>query len=193
MLGRTLYEAWIRYADSLQDALQCIAPGRFVLRGPKAGLRDDADYAVTLNDMDSVPLKAPTPLHLVAGQIIRIHEANPERRCERYRVLTVAYTYGFVLQDDRGEHELLTFHWNRDRIPFRSIPAGHLHIGRGILATPTAVRSGDFHNAHVPTGYVEFSAIVRFAIAELGVTPLTQSWASILEGAEAAFQLPRAH
>jgi hypothetical protein len=163
------------------------------LRGSKAGLRDDTDYAVTLNDMDSVPLKGPAPLHLVAGQIIRILEANSERRSERYRVLTVAYTYGFVLRDDRGEHELLTFHWNRDLIPSRSIPAGHLHIGRGILATPTAIKSGDFHNAHIPTGYVEFPAIVRFAIAELGVTSLTQSWAPILEGAEAAFQLSGTH
>lgn len=115
MFGRTPYEAWIRYADPLQDALQCIAPGRFVLRGSQAGLRNASDYAVTLNDMDSVPLKGPSPLHLVAGQIIRIHEATPERRSERFRVLISAYTYGIVLRDDRGEHELLMFHWNRER------------------------------------------------------------------------------
>lgn len=123
MLGRTPHEAWNRYAAPLQQALGCIAPGRFVLQGLTAGLRAQSDSIVTLNDVRLVPLKGPFSVH----------------------------------------------------------------IGRGLLASPVVVRLGDFHRAHIPTGYIDFTAIVRFAIVELGVDPLAPAWESILEAAEPAF------
>lgn len=185
MLGRTPHEAWNRFENPLQQALGCIAPGRFIVRGLTAGLRAESDYIVTLNDMRLVPLKGPFSLRVVAGQVVRFLEERLERGRPRYRVLTVAYTYGFAFSDDRGDHELLTFHWNRDRVSPVLFPSGHLHIGRGLLANPTPIRPGAFHSAHIPTGYLDFPAIVRFAIVELGVAPLTPAWGSILAEAEA--------
>lgn len=169
----------------MQQALACIALGRFIVQGQTAGLRVETDYIVTLNDMRLVPLKGSSSLRIVAGQVVRFLEERLERGRARYRVLTIAYTYGFVVSDERGDHELLTFHWSRDRVPPLMFPAGHLHIGRELLATPEIVRPSDFHRAHIPTGYLDFTAIVRFAIVELGVAPLTPAWGSMLSEAEA--------
>jgi hypothetical protein len=98
-----------------------------------------------------------------------------------------AYTYGFTIAGERGEQELLTFHWNRLGALFGARPRGQLHIGPGLFATPTVVRPGDFHRAHVPTGELPFAAVVRFAIAELGVTPLVDDWVTILSRADENF------
>jgi hypothetical protein len=124
----------------------------------------DVDYSVSLNDMNSVPMKASTTISLIAGQIVRIRDWPSGHKRERFHVATEAYVYGFTIGHDEDEQELLTFHWNQDQHMASGIPRGHLHIGRGLLASPTVIRPGDFQNAHVPTAHVPFSAVVRFAI-----------------------------
>ena len=138
------------------------------------------DYLVKLNNLNSVPLKGEPRILLVAGQTVRVEERPPFANQERYSIVTVAYTYGFSVVRGLHERELLTFHWNRDQ---RSVPRGHLHIGRGLLAQPTPIRPADFPKAHVPTGFVHFAAVVRFAITELGAMALTSDWDVILADA----------
>ena len=145
----------------------------------------DTNYAVLLNDINSVALKGPNSLYLVAGQNIRISESHLGRSRDRYQVQTLSYTYGFTTQSDHREQELLTFHWNLHPEPSPAIPPGHVHIGRRLLANPTVIRPGDFQNAHIPTGFISFTTVIRFAIAELGVDPITKNWESILASAEA--------
>lgn len=186
MVGRTPYVAWISYVAPLRDALRCITPERFVLKASTIGLLADTTYAVTLNDMNSVLLKGPNTLYLVAGQNILISEKTSARSRDRYQVQTLSYTYGFTIKTECGEQELLTFHWNHDQAPSHSIAPGHLHVGRGLLANSTVIRPGDFQNAHIPTGFITFAAVVRFAITELGVAPLTKDWNLVLAAAEAS-------
>jgi hypothetical protein len=145
----------------------------------------DTNYAVLLNDMNSVPLKGPTSLYLVAGQNIRFSESHLGSSRDRYQVQILSYTYGFTDQSEHGEQELLTFHWNHHSEPSPAIPPGHVHIGRSLLANPTVIRPGDFQNAHIPTGFIPFTTVVRLAIAELGVIPITRNWESILASADA--------
>jgi hypothetical protein len=103
-------------------------------------------------------------------------------------VKTTSYTYGFTQKlRDGAEVELLHFHWERERSTQNPYPLGHLHIGPGLLAHPTPIRAGDFHNAHIPTGRVSFESVVRFAIIELGVEPLREDWESALKKTEDAF------
>jgi hypothetical protein len=184
LVGRTPYEAWVRYVTPLREALRCLTPGRFVLRESPAGIRANTEYSVALNNMNSVPLKGPSRIFLIAGQTVRIHDSHSTNPHERYRVIPLSYTYGFSIGKGRGEHELLTFHWNAEGNPSNIIPNAHLHIGPGLLAAPTVVRPRDFHNAHVPTGYITFAAVVRFAIAELGVIPQNRDWVSVLWNSE---------
>ena len=64
----------------------------------------------------------------------------------------------------------------------------HLHIGSALLAGQTAIRPGDLHHAHIPTGRVSLEAVVRLAITEFGVKPRMGNWEEILQRTEAAFQ-----
>ncbi len=45
-----------------------------------------------------------------------------------------------------------------------------------------------FSKLHIPTGPVSLAAIVRFAIEELGVTPIPRDWNERLGNVEAAFR-----
>src|SRR4051812_37523265 len=118
----------------MRRALQCVTLGRFVLLEKTRTMQANTIYPVALNDMNSVPLRSREGISLVAGQNIRIYEADPDHVQERYLVTTLWYTYGFIQQDrDGSETELLTFHWDRERTAEHLYPLGHLHIGPGLL------------------------------------------------------------
>jgi hypothetical protein len=151
-------------------------------------LSTETNYAITLNDSNSVPLKSTPRIYLVAGQIITIHEWHPEVPNERYRVQMLSYVYGFTMRMDAKEVELLTFQWNREPDPSNDYPLGHLHIGPGLLSKTAPIRPKDFHKAHIPTERLSFEAIVRFAIVELGVKPDNKHWQTTLEASELAFK-----
>jgi hypothetical protein len=187
--GRTAHEAWENYVGPMRRALQCVTLGRFTLLERTPDILPDTTYVVALNRMDSVRLRSREGLYLVAGQRIRIYEANPELPQERYRVTTLWYAYGFTQKArDGSEEELIAFHWDRERTAQNPYPLGHLHIGPALLANQTVIRPGDFHNAHIPTERVALEAVVRFAITELNVQPLCDDWETILEATEEAFK-----
>lgn len=156
----------------MNKALLCIARQKsFVLKDLASGLSLDTEYSVSLNNMDSVPLKSTPKVYFVAGQTIKLYEWHPNLPNERYRVMALSYTYGFTTKIDSKEVELLTFQWRREPDRQDSYPLGHLHVGQGLLAKPTVVRPGAFHKAHIPTERVSFAAVVRFAITELAAIP----------------------
>lgn len=99
MPGRTPYAAWLSYVTPLNKALLCIARQKsFVVKELSAGLMPGTRYAVTLNDMNSVPLQSSPKIYLVAGQNITIYDWLPEVPDERYRVQTQSYFYAFTTE-----------------------------------------------------------------------------------------------
>jgi hypothetical protein len=190
--GRTPYEAWDNSIDPMRKALQCVTLERLALLERTPSMQTDVIYPVALHDMNSVRLKSRIGVYLVAGQNIRIYEADPRHAQERYRVMTLKYTYGFTHMTTAGkEVELLTFHWSREHSPGDRSPPGHLHIGNGLLADPTVIRAGDFANAHIPTERLSLEAVIRFAIMELEVEPLRDDWADVLDETEGVFKARR--
>jgi len=173
----------------MNEALQCVAhQKRFVIKELPAGLVPDVPYSVTLNDMNSVPLPSEPWVYLVAGQTIKFYEDKPDGGDERYRVQTLSYTYAFTVKKDNKEVELLNFAWQREPDPSNLYPRAHLHVGTGLLAKPTPIRTGNFHKAHIPTGRLSFEAIVRFAIREFDVKEQRDDWEPLLDASEAKFE-----
>lgn len=174
----------------MRKALQCITLGRFVLLEKTQGIEVGTRYSAALNEMNSVRLKSRNGIYFVAGQTVEIYEWKKDQAQQRYRVKTLAYTYGFTrrIAGDEEETELLSFHWVREQSTQKPYPLGHLHIGPGLLASPTPIRPGDFHNAHIPTERVSIESVVRFAIVELNVEPLREDWESVLKATENAFK-----
>jgi len=124
----------------------------------------------------------------VAGQTIRIYPWHPDVPDEQYRVQALSYTYAFTMKAAGKEDDLLRFEWRREPNPSSPYPRGHLHVGPGLLGTPTVIRPGDFHKAHIPTKRLSFESIVRFAITELKVQPQQKSWEATLAASEVAFE-----
>ncbi len=78
-----------------------------------------------------------------------------------------------------GERELLAYHWHPTGASTITWP--HIHV-----SGPTA--PVDLTRGHLPTGVVVLPAVLRYAIADLGVEPLRPDWEAVLAGAERALR-----
>jgi hypothetical protein len=183
LAGQTPTEAFHNSIDPLREALHCVTRQHLTLR-ERARLTAGPPYTLALSKMDPVPLKGMFPLRVTVGQIVRIvrtDESNAPRG--PFKISTVQYLYAF--STPQGQ-EILGFHWTPEATGANVVTTPHLHIGPAITAGQTALRSGDLHKVHVPTGHVSVKAIVRLAISEFGVEPLRPNWEEVLQRTENA-------
>ncbi len=171
----------------MREALGCVTQHRLTLT-ERARLALNITYTVALNDMDPVPLRGEVPLHLTAGQYIRLIEtADPEDERGPIKVSTVRYFYVLATETDE---EILSFHWTSGAAVEggpEEVSFPHLHIGPALIGTQPVIRPKNLRKAHIPTGRVSLEAIIRLAIEEFGVTPLHPRWQEILARTEGAF------
>ena len=96
-----------------------------------------------------------------------------------WAVHTSGYTYQFELLEGP---EIVIYHY--DPRPQSLVKFPHLHV-RG-LTQPLPLGK-----AHFPTGRVSIEAVLRFAVRELGVTPLRSDWEAVLADTERDFSAKR--
>lgn len=182
MSERTPSEALSRYLSPTRSALNCMTSYRFALR-ERNRIAANTIYPVGFVPEFSVSLRGNAPLSFSAGQLIRIEHVD-ERSTpgDRFRVALVAHYYEFATLQGQ---EVLSFHWAPESPDPAAIRFPHAHIGPAITAGQAAVRPGDLHRAHIPTGVISLPAVIRLAIAEFGVFPLQEDWAARLAAAEA--------
>ena len=92
----------------------------------------------------------------------------------RWAAAIAGYWYAILHADER---ELLAYHWHPRGVS--AIVWPHLHVSAPVAPL-------DLSRAHLPTGPVSLPAVLRCAIADLGVRPLRQGWAAVLADAESA-------
>ena len=101
-------------------------------------------------------------------QYYRITEPPSSRT--PWQVEIVGYDYAVY---DSDEREVLLYHWHpRGGSP---VVSPHLHLGNGAQVGRRVVR-----DAHLPTGHVLLSSLLRLLIVEMGVQPRRQDWDTIL-------------
>jgi len=179
-----------RYLAPFNQAMRCIHHGTLI-----AALERDyaagQESSILLNDGDPLRLRAATPpaVYLSLGQRFEIvrDDALPAPEGP-HRVHTREYWYQFSLEDDR---ELFAFHWTPKTTDARQRRYPHLHVGSPLLAAEPPILPGQLHKLHLPTGRVSVESIVRFAIEELGVTPLIESWRDVLDVGQRQFDQHR--
>lgn len=105
----------------------------------------------------------------------------------RWQAETVAYSYLLL---NREGLELLALQW--DLLARSPVTTPHLHVGRALdhPALPLPFRRGlrRLVKAHVPTGFVSVSAILRTTIDDLGAPPARPDWDRRLAEADAAIR-----
>ncbi len=182
MAGRTPFDAVENTLLPLRDALSCVTQYRLIRR-QRQPLDTDTVHSLAVHNLRPVPLRGQHDLLLTVGVDLRItRRENQWAAGSRYIVTFVAYFYQFVLENGQ---EVLAFHWTPESLDPNAILFPHAHIGPAITSGQTVLRPGDLHRAHIPTGMISLSAVIRLAIAEFGVFPLHEDWAARLDAAEA--------
>jgi len=113
-------------------------------------------------------------LQLSAGQRFRIvqHRDSGE-------FITIVISYWYTLTTAGGA-EILAWHWTPDAFDPSQRQWPHVHVGHAVLGGGGTYLPGSFGRLHIPTEVVPFAAVVRFAIEELGVSPLRGDWPAVL-------------
>ncbi len=157
----------------MQRAVACVSRAVVIQGRPSANALSFLALSEDLAPLRGRPRLALSFLHSFA---LRPLEADPSTSVVR----SAAYFYQLHQQDGT---EVIAFHWHPGRLG--RVPFAHLHvesrIGPGLIE----------RKRHVPSGRVPFEAVVRFAIEELGVSPLRGDWQRVLHSGVAAFDLGR--
>lgn len=158
-------------------AISCVTPAILISRresGPASPLN------LTLSE-------TPAPLGADLRLVIRHRYVVVEegRGRERWRVRTTGYSYQL---SDVEARELVVYQWNPDPTSPSPVKSPHLHVGRSLdhPSLPPAFRQrvGRLVKAHLPTGHVTLTAILRVAIEDLGVAPTRADWDAALRTAD---------
>lgn len=175
MYGRTPAQAVRAYVALVQRIVDRVAEGHVWASGYQFAA---GPHSLVLNQGDLVPFRGGPPrLAFRLQERYTLVESAEGRASDRWRVALASYAYG--LDEADTERHLLAFHWHTPG-QGDATPDPHLHIGAGAGVAPFLM------NAHVPTGQVLLPDVLRFAIAELGVTPRRDDWATVFAQARTA-------
>lgn len=165
----------------LNEVLGCVAYSRLY-----SYPADSPDvHTVVLPRGDAARLTTPSgypSLWLSVVQRCRIDERVPPPIA--FTIATVAYEYA-ILDEDGAE--IIAYHWHPSGSSRFTRP--HLHVSSRVrpLAVgaaqlePRPTRPVDLAQMHITTGVISLADVVHLLIQEFSVTPLSTSWASILE------------
>ncbi len=128
---------------------------------------------MTFPGRDSVRLSGERRVRLRLSLRYLVQPTGEARRS--WRVAIVGYEYEF---QDAFAQRILAYHWHP--VGRSRVASPHLHTRQ---TSPI-----DLTRAHLPTGQVPLAAVLRFAVAELGVRPLRPDWNAVLEESERALQ-----
>ena len=162
--GRTPAEAVNNYQSGIQRLLSCVSNA---VVGVAGGYFPSPLPHSLISDTGR--LRGTSRLILRLEQYYRIGESVPPGT--RWHVDVVGYDYAVYGSDER---EILLYHWH----PYGQSPFAtpHLHFGPGAQIGHREVR-----DAHLPTGQVSLSSLLRLLIDEMGVQPRRQDWSAILD------------
>jgi hypothetical protein len=169
---------WRRPADALEDFQKTIRA--IVALVTEVPVRDPERFnpspvlvrSITFSPDRPVPLRGPSRIALLVRLRYRLADDD-----DGWWTQIVAYQY--ALLDQRGQ-EILAYHWHPEGPSH--VVTSHLHLGAG-----AAVGRAELPAAHLPTGLIPVTAVVRLAVEAFGVQPSRRQWAGVLQQAEAAF------
>ena len=166
--GRTPAEAVAKYQSGIQRLLSCVSNSVVSVAG--GYYPSSVPHSLIV---ESGLLRGASRLMLTLEQYYRIAEP-PSSRTAPWQVEIVGYDYAVY---DSDEREILLYHWH----PHGGSPIAspHLHLGSGAQVGRREIR-----DAHLPTGHIPLSALLRLLIVEMGVQPRRQDWDTILSEGE---------
>lgn len=185
MDARTPIQAAEALRASLQTAVSCVSRAVVLVDFP---VPPDVTYGMNLSHALTPLGRRPTLAHTLRQRCT----ATRLPLTDRWTARTSGYSYTLM---DRDGQELLVYQW--DTTGNSPVTSPHAHVGRSLahasLPEPFRQQVGRLTKAHLPTGHVTAAAILHVAITDLGVVPLREDWASVLDREERVLRasLPR--
>lgn len=175
MSGRTARDAIAFYRERLQLVVSCVTNSVVQGKSVSRSGRDDETRVFALNNGVPVPIAGATPLLLRVQQHCVLTQAV-EVPSRQWSISLVGYMYTFQLRDDT---EVVAYQWHPQRT--LDLPYRHLHFGPASARNDSAVRPGELHKVHFPTGIVALEEVIRLAIDDFHVAPRRLDWEAILD------------
>ena len=167
MDGRTPAEAVSNYVELVQRAVSCVSDS--VVNVDGGYYPAETPHIMSMNRGVPVRLAGSSRLWFLLRQYYQIIESGTDGHL--WKVSETGYRYAVLDADGR---ELLEYHWHPGSESPIATP--HLHIGHGAMVSRPEI--GD---AHLPTGKVSISEILRTLIRDFSVTPRRSDWESVLD------------
>ena len=88
----------------------------------------------------------------------------------------IGYSYMVLHQPNI---EVVAYHWHPESAEGAADP--HVHFGPASARPDSAVRPGELHKVHFPTGFVTLEDVIRLLIEEFNVEPRRSDWREVLD------------
>lgn len=174
MSGRTARDAMSAYRERLQLVVSCVTNAVVQGKSESRSGRVDETRAFALNNGVPVPVSGETPLLLRVQQHCMLNQ-DVEVPSRQWTISLVGYVYTIQL---RNLTEVVAYQWHPQRTI--DLPFPHVHFGPASSRSDSAVRPGELHKVHFPTGIVSVEDIIRLAIDEFHVEPRRSDWEAVL-------------
>ena len=169
MQGRTPVEAVRNYIDPIQIAVSCVTDSVVSVDG---GYYPSAmPHLLTMNRETPVRLGGESRLWFLLHKYYRVIESDLPS--DSWMVEETGYRYAVI--DTEGK-DVLEYHWHP--VGESPVVAPHLHIGHGAM-----IGRAEIGGAHLPTGQVTISDILRMLIRDFSITPRRSDWEFVLDEA----------
>jgi hypothetical protein len=180
LVGSGYWETVQVFHDTLQAAIARVTQAILLVDGPFPP--DEMSGRLRVSEIKAALGRPASNRALSLAMRFRV-TANTSGE-DRWEIQTFAYSY-LLFRDDREE---VGYHWDDEAVI--GIQTPHVHFGKDLAHTglPRVDRDrlGTLAAAHLPTGLVPFTQILRAAIRNLGVEPLRRQGESIEEARAAA-------
>jgi hypothetical protein len=167
---RRVREVIERFRSAAQRAVSCVSTGTISVQQLRGS--DPNQFIFMLNSREPVGITPDVSLQVLFVADVSIVDGLRERDINSS---IVGYSYIVWYQDSI---EIVAYHWHPDSSEGSADP--HIHFGPASARPDSAVRPGELHKVHFPSGFVVLEDVIRLLIEEFNVEPRRSDWEGIL-------------
>jgi hypothetical protein len=167
---RRIREVLERYRSAAQRAVACVSTGTINIQQP-SGSRPD-EFMLALNNREPAAITRDLLLQVYFVVDVAVGRGRGDRD---FSSSIVGYSYTVLHQPNI---EVVAYHWHPESAEGSADP--HVHFGPASSRPDSAVRPGDLHKVHFPTGFVSLEKFAWLLIDEFNVEPRRSDWRDIL-------------
>lgn len=171
MERRRIREFLERYRSAAQRAVSCVSAGTISVQQLRSSNPDQ--FIFVLNNREPAAITRDLSLQVFFVADVGIGGGQGERDINSSIV-----GYSYIVWYQRSI-EIVAYHWHPESTEGSVNP--HVHFGPASARPDSAIRPGELHKVHFPTGFVSLEEVIWLVINEFKVEPRRSDWQMILQ------------